>query len=172
MSDITPNLSQAAVSPVLDSHAVVASIPLGALLRFFDGTPRPPERFRRKLNAWKNRNDTGRLVQRSPACTLGGSPFPATFTLHLGDYGAAGTIVMIVNRGFQATTDLRFEVLELPTPGTVRLLARHGAREELRHLAPDMAAAEEWMARNRYSNLVVEVVGDEDAARLPVGRAA
>lgn len=172
MSDTIPNTSQAAVSSVLDGHAVVASIPLGALLRFFDGTPRPPERFRRKLNAWKSRNDIGRLVQKSAACTLGGSPFPATFTLHLGDYGAAGTIVMIVNRGFLATTDLSFEVLERPTPGMVRLLTRHGEREELRHLAPDMAAAEEWMSRNRYSNLMVEVVGDEDAAHLPVGRAA
>ncbi|MBS0504837.1 MAG: hypothetical protein IH998_12315 [Proteobacteria bacterium] len=147
-------------------------MPLGALLRFFDGSPRPPERFRRKLSAWKNRNDTGRLVQKTAACTLGGSTFPATFMLHLGDFGSNGVILVIVNRGFQVTTDLRFEVMELPAPGMVRVLTRDGDREELRHLAPDMAAAEEWMSRNRYSNMVVEVVGEEKAGDALIGRAA
>ncbi|SER00515.1 hypothetical protein [Sphingobium sp. YR768] len=172
MSNTSPNAPLAAVSAVLDGYAVAASVPLGASLRFFDGSPRPPERFRRKLSSWKNRNDTGRLVQKTAACTLGGAPFPANFTLHLGDFGANGVIVMIVNRGFQVSTDLRFEVLELPAPGMVRVLTRHGDREELRHLAPDMAAAEQWMSRNRYSNMIAEIVGDEGNGVAPVGRAA
>lgn len=92
--------------------------------------------------------------------------------LHLGDFGSNGVILVIVNRGFQVTTDLRFEVMELPAPGMVRVLTRDGDREELRHLAPDMAAAEEWMSRNRYSNMVVEVVGEEKAGDALIGRAA
>ena len=162
----------AVASAVLDGHAVVAAVPLGTLLRFFDGTPRPPERFRRKLSAWKNRNDTGRLVQTTEARTLGGSPFPATFTLHLANYGSAGTIVMVVNRGFQATTDLRFEILERPAPGMVRVLSRRDGRVELHRLASDMAEAEAWMAKNRYCDPIAEIVGEDEAGTAPSGRAA
>ncbi|QIG81720.1 hypothetical protein G5C33_01380 [Sphingosinithalassobacter tenebrarum] len=151
---------------------MVASVPLGTLLRFFDGTPRPPERFRRKLSAWKNRNDTGRLVEKSQARTLGATPFPATFTLHLANYGSAGTIVMVVNRGFQATTDLRFEILERPAPGMVRVLSRRNGRVELHRLTSDMAEAEAWMAKNRYCDPIAEIVGEDEAGPAPVGRAA
>lgn len=170
MSDNIHDPSRAAVSSVLDGHAVVDAVPLGTTLRFFDGTPRPPERFRRKLSAWKNRNDTGRLVEKSAACTLGDRPFPATFTLHLGNYGSNGTIVMVVNRGFQATTDLRFENLERPAPGMVRVLSRRGGRVELHRLASDMAEAEAWMAKNRYCDPIAEIVGEDEAVTL--GRAA
>lgn len=169
MSDSISNPS--AVAPaVLDGHAVVAAVPLGTLLRFFDGTPRPPERFRRKLSAWKNRNGTGRLVEKSAACTLGGTPFPATFTLHLANYGSNGTIVMVVNRGFQATTDLRFEILDRPKPGMVRVFSRRGGRVELHRLASDMAEAVAWMTKNHYCDPIAEIVGEDEATIL--GRAA
>lgn len=172
MSDLISNPAQAAVSAVLYGHAVIATAPLGTLLRFSDGEPRPPERFRRKLSAWKNRNGTGRLVEKSAACTLGDRPFPATFTLHLANYGSNGTIVMVVNRGFQATTDLRFEVLERPASGMVRVLSRRGGRVELHRLTSDMAEAEAWMAKNRYCDPIAEIVGEDEAGAAPVGRAA
>jgi hypothetical protein len=59
------------------------------------------------------------------------------------------------------TTDLRFEVVELPQPGMVRVLTRWNGKDELRHLAANMADAESWAARNRYSNLVLQLVEDE-----------
>lgn len=37
--------------------------PLGAVIRYSDGTPRPPERFRKKVAAWENNNKCGRLVR-------------------------------------------------------------------------------------------------------------
>lgn len=40
--------------------------PLGSLVRFSDGTPRPPERHRKKLAAWEHRNSGGRLIRKQP----------------------------------------------------------------------------------------------------------
>ncbi len=166
-----PAVSAGAAPVVLDAQAVYGTVPLGALLRYFDGTPRPPERFTKKLRAWKNRNSTGRLVEKSPPSAIGASTYPAQFTLHEGDFASNGTIVMVVRGIYPVTTDLRFEVAELPQPGMVRVLTRWNGKDELKHLAPDMAAAEAWVQRNRYSNLVTEVVGDDEGS-AQLGRAA
>ena len=87
-------------------------------------------------------------------------------------YGSNGTIVRVVNRGFQATTDLRFEVLERPASGTIRVLSRRGGRVELHRLTSDMAESEAWMAKNRYCDPIAEIVGEDEAGAAPVGRAA
>lgn len=169
-----PSLSALAVpgtARILDGHAVFESVPLGTLLRYFDGTPKPPERFTRKLRAWQDSNGTGRLVEKSPAATLGRSTFPAHFTLHEGSYGSNGVVVLTVRRVYQVTTALQFEIIERPKPGMVRVLTRSNGRNELQYLAPDMAAAEAWMANNRFSGLATEIVGDEDRPAA-IGRAA
>ena len=31
-------------------------VPLGSVVEYSDDTPRPPDRFRRKLSAWQNNN--------------------------------------------------------------------------------------------------------------------
>lgn len=169
MSNIAP-AALAATATVLDGHAVYESVVLGTVLRYFDGTPQPPARFTRKLRAWQNRNGTGRLIEKTPPSALGGSTYPAGFTLHEGSYGSNGTIVLVVRRGYQITTELRFEIVERPRAGSVRVLTRWNGRDELQHLAPDMAAAEVWMQSNRYSNLVTEVVAEDELPHL--GRAA
>ena len=160
-----------ATSAVLDGHNVYDTVPLGTLLRYFDGTPQPPARFTRKLRAWQHRNGTGRLVEKSSASTLGNSTYPAGFTLDQGSYGSNGVIVLTVRTVYQVTTAQRFEIIERPQPGMVRVLHRWNGRDELKYLAHDMAAAEAWMQHNRYSNLVTEMVG---AAEFPanLGRAA
>ncbi|HWU92319.1 MAG TPA: hypothetical protein VN106_03635 [Sphingomicrobium sp.] len=168
---ITLPATAGATSAVLDGQDVYETVPLGALLRYFDGTPQPPARFTRKLCAWQHRNGKGRLVEKSPPSTLGNSTYPAGFTLDQGSYGSNGVIVLTVRTVYQVTTAQRFEVIELPQPGMVRVLHRWNDRDELKYLAPDVAAADAWMQRNRYSNLVTEVVG---TAELPanLGRAA
>ena len=158
-----------AASAILDGNAVYDMVPLGALLRYFDGTPQPPARFTRKLRDWRTRNGTGRLAEKSPPSTIGNSTYPAGFTLDHGSYGSNGVIIMTVRFVYQVTTALHFEVIELPQPGMVRVLHRWNNRDELKYLAPDMSAAEAWMQRNRYSNLVTEVVGDDTR---DLGRAA
>ena len=172
MSNASDPVSGGEAAPaVLDGDAVYTDLPLGTLLRYFDGTPQPPARFTRKMRAWKGRNSTGRLIQKSPPSTIGASTYPAGFVLHEGTYSSDGTPIIVVRCHYFVTTDLHFEVVELPRPGTVRVLTRWNGKDELQVLAPDMAAAEAWAEHNRYSNLVFELVEDE-ALPVQIGRAA
>lgn len=43
------------------AQTLFETAPLGALVAFSDGSPRPPARFTRKVRAWQDRNATGRL---------------------------------------------------------------------------------------------------------------
>lgn len=149
----------------MSAQHVFDTAPLGALIRFSDGTPRPPDRFRRKLDDWENRNGTGRLTRKFPAVDRGSSGYPASFALHLGSYGSNGTIVLVVTRHFLVTSYLHFEILEMPSPGSVRVLSAFGDGDELRHLAPDMASAQTWLAAHHYSNARFDVVPDPDQGR-------
>ncbi len=156
------------------AQQIYDTAPLGSLIRFSNGEPRPPARFTRKLRAWDNENGVGRLVERSPeriAATYRSAP---SFTLHLGNYGSEGTVVLVVRRGYSVESSLDFEIAEAPKPGMVRLLTPIGNREELQHLAADMDAAERWMAAHRYHDIRAEVIGDPDNVVLPpvIGRAA
>lgn len=63
---------------------------LGAIVRFSDDTPRPPERHRKKLAAWEHRNSTGRLIRKQPERRAGNTVISASITLHAGDYGGGG----------------------------------------------------------------------------------
>ena len=150
------------------ARQVYETAPLGSLIRFASGEPRPPERFTRKVRAWESENGTGRLVERQN----GSGSYPPTFTLHIGDFGSEGIIVMVVRRLFSADSVKPFEIVETPQPGAVRVLTGIGAREELRYLAPDMANAQRWMADNRYTGMRAEIVGDPDPVTLPLARAA
>lgn len=51
----------------MSAHIINDSAPLGALIRYSDGTARPPARFRKKLSAWESRNGAGRLVKKGAA---------------------------------------------------------------------------------------------------------
>jgi len=147
---------------------IYQSAPLGSPIKYGNGEPRPPERFTRKLRAWEHEIGTGRLVERTPAS----ANLPAMFTLHLGDFGSEGVIIMVVRRLFSTASRNPFEIVETPKPGMVRVLTGTGHREELRFLAPDMAGAERWMEAHHYSDMRVEVVPDPDPVVLPTPKAA
>ncbi|MDR6849961.1 MAG: hypothetical protein WCS75_00105 [Sphingomonas sp.] len=158
----------------MSAPLIYETAPLGSLIRYSNGEPRPPERFTRKVKAWTNDNGVGRLTERRPEEIRPTYRSPAGFCLHLGDYGSGGIIAVIVHRHYSVESALDFEIVETPTPGMVRVLTSFGGRDELRFLAPDMASAEAWLDRNRYSNARFEVVGDPDPVLLPsnLGRAA
>jgi hypothetical protein len=156
----------------MSAQSIYDQAPIGALIRYSDGTPRPPQRFKHKLAAWEN-NNGGRLVRKAEPHTSGNHTTPASFTLHQGDFGSAGVVVLKVFKTFSASSPLTFTIVERPKPGMVRVLDRTGGRAELLHLAADRAAAQAWLASHRYSDAVLDAVVDDGAASgCGEGRAA
>ncbi len=155
----------------MSAHNIYRQAPLGSLIRYFDGTPRPPARFSKKLAAWERRNGTGRLVRKDPPREYGTSCAPASITLHEGNFSSAGVITVVVMRTHSIESDLQFEIAERPALGAVRVLQPHGDSSELLHLAADRAAADLWRARNRYSNAYLEEVA-ADAHGGDIGNTA
>lgn len=51
----------------MSATTIIGTAPLGALIRYTDGCPRPPARFTKKLAAWERSNGVGRLVKKEPA---------------------------------------------------------------------------------------------------------
>ncbi|MER9944160.1 hypothetical protein NKJ70_19770 [Mesorhizobium sp. M0092] len=157
----------------MSAHIVYESAPLGSVIRYSDGAAKPPARFTKKLAAWESRNGVGRLVRKEPPRERATYSSPAHFTLHEGDFGQAGTIVVSVRRTWSVESDLRFEVLERPMIGTVRVLQELGDSPELLHLAQNREAAERWLANNEYRRAYLEgVCADEVGADVIGGRTA
>ena len=132
--------------------------PLGSIIRYSDGAPKPPARFTRKLGNWERSNGSGRLIRKSPGRDIGNYPFPASFTLHEGDFGGGGVVLIVLHRSFSVETRLRFEVLESPRTGMVRVVAQYSADTELLHLAASYEAAASWLKQHTHSNAVLEEV--------------
>ena len=154
-------------------HIVYDSAPLGSLVRYSDGAPKPPERFRKKVAAWERRNSVGRLIRKEPPRQRATYTSPACFTLHEGDFGQAGTIVVSFRRTYTVDSELRFEIVERPVIGMVRVLQDLGDSPELLHLGKDREAAERWLASNQYSRAYLEeVTADEVGADIVEGRTA
>lgn len=104
---------------------------------------------------------------------MGNHALPASITLHKGDYGQGGVIVMRVHQRFSVNSDLKFTVAERPAIGSVQVLDRPGDDAELVHLAANGAAAEAWLKSHGYPNAVLhEVTADQVAADAVEGRAA
>ncbi|MFT4148634.1 MAG: hypothetical protein QM656_00430 [Paracoccaceae bacterium] len=158
---------------LMSAQQIFATAPLGSLVRYGDGAPRPPARFTKKMANWQRNNGVGRLVAKTPERSSGdgGSLFPASITLHEGDYSSAGVILIVVHRTYSVTSDLQFEIVETPRPGMVRIFQTFRDKLELLHLAEDREAAELWLSKNLHSDARIEVVGDEtppEAAAMAV----
>ncbi len=142
--------------------------PIGAIITYSDGTPRPPERHRRKLADWKNRNGAGRLICKRAAVERGAHTIPASFTLHEGDFGSNGTIVMRVHKTCDVNTPRACTVCEQPEPGSVLVMSRPGELGELVHLAANRSAAKDWLTRHGYPEAELKEVlaSARDAERV------
>ncbi len=141
----------------MSASLVFKFIPIGSVVSWSDGTPRPPERHKKKLGAWKTRNSSGRLIRKQASQTRGTYTAPACFTIR--DYRSNGTVVLKVFRTFDVdASNLSFAVVERPAIGSVRIFDRPGEGAELVHLAADRPAAEEWLLRHRHPQAVLEEV--------------
>jgi len=150
----------------------VFDAPLGSLVRYFDGTPKPPARFTKKLAAWQRRNGVGRLVRKEPARERPTYSSPPCFTLHEGNFSSGGVIIVTVMRTHSLDSDLSFEIIERPRIGQVRVLQQIGDNMELLHLAENREAAELWLVKTGYGARLEEVTADEVSADVIEGRAA
>lgn len=156
----------------MSAQIIFDNAPLGSVIRYTDGQPRPPERFRKKLASWKQNNGSGRLIKKMPAMERPTYAMPATFTLHEGDFGANGTIVIVVHRSYSIQSSLKFEIVEPPAPGSVLVLTSFQGIDELRHVAHDMESAKLWLASHHYSGARFETVADLAAATAATDQAA
>lgn len=145
----------------MSAQLIYDLVPLGSTVTYNDSTTRPPERHRKKLAAWENRNSGGRLIRKQAEARVGNTTLLATITLHKGDYGSRSTIIMRIHQTFSVNSDLQFVVKERPAFGTVLVLDRAGDDAELVYLAGNRADAEEWLMRHGYPNAVLsEVAAD------------
>lgn len=157
----------------MSARSIFAHAPLGAIVTFSDGTPRPPARFTKKLAAWQHRNSSGRLIRKRSETRVGNTTLPAEFTLHEADHGGGGIVVLRVHRSFSIDSGLNFAVTEQPAIGAVRVLSRAGEHGELVYLASDRADAETWLKSHGYPDAVLdEVLEDGHSAASRAGRAA
>lgn len=154
----------------MSAHAIYDNAPIGSLVAWSDGTPRPPERFTKKLTAWQTNNSKGRLMRKQGGRAMGNLSLSASFTLHEADFGSDGVIAIRVHRTFSLESRLRFTVIERPGIGSVRVLDRVGDDAELVHLARHRQAAEEWLSchgcrsrRNRGEGGMTEPLPSETA---------
>ncbi|HET8534128.1 MAG TPA: hypothetical protein VFL74_01115 [Sphingomicrobium sp.] len=147
--------------------------PLGSLIAYSDGKPKPPSRFTKKLAAWERCNGVGRLVRKEPGRERPTYTSPPCFTLNEGNFGERGVILVTVMRTYGIDNDLCFRVIERPKPGQVRVVREIGDNLELLHLADNREAAELWLAKAGYSHARLEAVtADEVSADAVEGRAA
>lgn len=143
----------------MSASLVFTLVPIGSVVSWSDGTPKPPERHKKKLAAWKTRNSSGRLIRKQASQTRGTYTAPDCFTIHEGDHDSNGTIVLRVYRTFDVgACSLSFAVVERPAIGSVRIFDRAGEGAELVHVAADRPEAEEWLTRHRHPHAVLEEV--------------
>lgn len=140
------------IDDILTAQQIFDTAPLGAMIRYFDGTPKPPERFKRKLSEWKRTNDSGRLIAKTPPSRVGENLYPGTITLHTGDYGGNGIVVISCRMTFRLTSALHFEITQQPPPGSTQILS-YG---ELVHLAESREAAATWLTQHGYPDAVLQ----------------
>jgi len=152
----------------MSAQLIFDTAPLGALIHFSDGNPMPPARFARKLASWEERNGIGRLVRREPAVIRGNHISTPSITLHHGDFASGGIVVLMAYMTYAVSSDLTFEIVERPAPGSVRALHPFGEAMELLHLAADMAQAEQWLRVHNHRGAILDPVNVEDDSAAPV----
>jgi hypothetical protein len=142
----------------MSAQHIFDNTPLGSIIRYSDGAPKPPARFTKKLSNWERSNGSGRLIRKSPDRDVGNYQCPASITVHEGDLGGGGVELIVLHRSFSVDTRLRFEVIETPALGSVRVLAQCSTGTELLHLAANYEAAARWLKQHMHSNAVLEEV--------------
>lgn len=145
--------------------------PIASVIRFRDGTPRPPKDRPDELRVWALFNGIGRLAIKDPPPYLSPLPHPASITLRTAEFGAAPTAGLTISLTEPSHRGLTFDIVGLPPIGSVRILRRVGDTSELLHLAADHRAAVRWLAQHPITTAIFDpVTADEIAAAVVEGR--
>jgi hypothetical protein len=150
----------------MSAQHILDHAPLGSMIRYSDGSPMPLTRFTKKLELWERSNGSGRLIRKSPGRNFGNYHCPASFTLHEGDFGGGGIVLIVLHRSFSVDTRLQFEVIESPALGSVRIIGQYGTGTELLHIATSHETAASWLKQHPHSNAVLEEVMAEEPSLL------
>src|SRR3989338_301368 len=114
----------------MSAITIIDTAPLGALIRYTDGSPKPPARFTKKLAAWERSNGVGRLVKKEPPRVYPTWTAPASFTLHEGTSPRGGFLPPPTRRIHPGETRLILEGAGVPRAGQVRVLLDFGGNTE------------------------------------------
>jgi hypothetical protein len=153
----------------MNAQHIYDSAPFGALIRYSDGTPQPPLRFRRKLEDWSRRNDQGYLTQKNPAVTGGSYHTPDRFTLRKTGFSESEKpIAFIFNLLVTVASPLAYEIVSVPIPGQVLIFSSGQEHRELVHLAADESAARLWLTHHGYPDALLEILGPPTHNGAPI----
>lgn len=93
--------------PFLTAAALFALTPMGATIRFTDGTPKPPARFTKKVAEWERSNGLGVYVEQKAEDRTSPAHF-AIETIRMSHFRSRS--IRDVNSA------LRYEIVRLPAP--------------------------------------------------------
>ena len=145
--------------------------PIGSIIRFRDGKPRPPRDRSDEFRAWALFNGIGRLAIKDPAPFRSPFPHPVSITLRTTEFGSSPSAGVTISLAEPCDRDISFEIVELPPIGSVRILHRSADNAELLHLAADHHAAVRWLAQHPITTAIFDpVTADEVAAAAVEGR--
>jgi hypothetical protein len=137
--------------------------PIGSIIEWSNGEPRPPEHHVASLYHWKRNNGSGLLVRKAGKEAQVHSGRSLFFMLRDGDS----------TRTFVVGCALRFHIASRPSVGSVRIFDSAYPDALLLHLADDWADAVAWLDSHPLPDAVpFEVTVDELAADHVEGRSA
>jgi len=147
--------------------------PIGAMVRYHDQTPQPPEDDIEASAAWRKRNGAGWLVRCTPPRSSIIWSTHGAITLLQGEFPMDLDAAIAVRKAFPLDSDLTFAVLRRPAAGEVRVLQEYGVHSILLYLAKNRADAERWVKESGHINIrLEEVTAEEVCADVIEGRAA
>lgn len=151
--------------------SIYENAPLGSLVRYWDPSVTSPANDEAAFATWKRRNGVGWLVRRSPPRSDLIWLSSGTITLQQGGFPMDLDAAIAARQDFPLDSDLSFEVLAQPRPGSVRLLQEYDRNSILIYLAENKKDAERWLEESGHISVRLEEIGvDEFCADVVEGR--
>lgn len=138
----------------------ISTVTPGCTVAWSSDTPRPPDRFTKKLAAWQAENGHGRVTSVQHAVADDGSTRPWYITVLTGTvFGTCGAVIARSSKIISLEqTSGTIKVIARPAAGNVLIFEDQRPKSDLVHLAADAAAAAEWLSRRSYPNARLETV--------------